>query len=251
MKGLEDAKQPYMAESVIGDSLYTIELATPVFKNKKQARDYWNTVEPIPQKAGLIKESEYVTTGAGHLNVDTKSHLHTWKLFRDFNARPYIAWAFNDLADDQYAVNYFTRHERDFWGKLDPTDMDVVPMLDCTENDRIPSKIIIGTAKFCGMHIRGCNNWVEFRPFSAARDWKEQEAHLDFIQAYMQWVYDRPILEKMPFLSKEAMQAAFTADSAAAAFKQLIADLGLKWERYAEYEEVLRYRFTMDKRYLC
>lgn len=242
-----------IAARIRTDPGYTIELPTPIFKNKKAARRFWDIVEPLAQEEGLIKESELIVTGAGHLNVNAKDAMHTWKLLRDFAARPYIAWAFNDLADDEYAVNYFTKHCDDFAKEvLDKQNIDVVPMLDCTPRSKVPRKIHYGTAKYCALHIRGeYNHWLEFRPFSAARTWAEQEAHLDFIQAYMQWVDKNPIIEKMPFMSKKGMQEAFTADTAAAAFKQLIADLGLKWKRYAEYEDVLRHRFTMGLQYLC
>jgi hypothetical protein len=230
-----------MDVTMLFDSIYTdpgcVEAPTIPLLSWKEARFTWHTAQAVAKRAGLVSWEEHQETGMGHIHAGIKM-AEAKAIQLDLVHRPYLTWIFATPNGSNSCGN-FTRGRILLVKKGDyglNSDKDAIsswrggdPWRDYPED---------------GPRHESHHPHLEFRAFDSAADWRMQEEHLAFIQAYYAHCIDnpRPWPKKTPFVGnyyaeKEWQRYRLNKTLCISEFKQLIDTLGLPWDRYSWYIE--------------
>lgn len=233
---------------------FAIEVPSPVFENWGEVKKWYDRVAGMMIDIGCIPHHPKVTSGGGHIHVSKLSPELIRNIFRDMQNRPYLAWIFNEADDDNSAAT-FTEELNDLSKELradaarvtfDPSrfgDISDEGQLALTFFSGIkPSLKWFPSDKNSMLAYRSDFKTLEFRLFEAPSNWEEQQAHIAFVQAYIQWV-DAAYKDKPPVVTmfQTKTEAALTQPQCEAEFRALLTTLGLP---FAPFERMVKENLT-------
>jgi hypothetical protein len=200
---------------------------------------------------------DHSTGGGGHIHIDC-SEWEQIKVGREIASRPYLSWVFLHPSDDingQSIAHWMSAH----WGetsnaRLLPFWMEPNLTSEQWKNRGDRHFRTYGT---CREYAHSCKSSVvnmtglrglEFRAFTGAYDLHEQLLHMAFVQRYTDYCLAKET-EDVPWENRtearKFLESWRNYDKCETAFFDLILELGLDPNAYAEYPEVwMKPRFT-------
>lgn len=249
----------------IGTDDHCIEAPTPIAKNWRELEAFYIRANELAKEFDLVPLLNNVSSGGGHVHVGVEDNLWQLAIARDMCNRPYISWAFLDPVDNitarwqgtfllECGVSLTSRtikaaKEGKLIRKKDRYYGYYVyenPALWLAPIDKIPVNNLKDLRLGTEVAVRKNCGHLEFRCFAAANNWQEQEEHVAFVLAYVNWIkkeLDAKRIAEVQVLKKRDLKA-FTYKRCVQEFKELIEKIGLPWERYEHYTtEYLAARF--------
>jgi len=249
-----------------------IEVPTRVCKNWGDFKKHFDGINNTALEIGLVPVAEGYMGGGGHIHIGidrSEQVLLRSAMARDWATRPYLNWFFNDV-DDVYNANHMgidakaayrapnkARVSRNSWGSTHHfwTIAQKRKMLFYGELKKTVEDYQDELEEAQAMLPRGGLNFtnaetVEYRVFDMPADWKGQVLHMNFAQAYAQWIEERIKNNDAFIVVPEKTTTKYHAEkgrrATSNAINKMLKDMGLDPQPYQElYEERLIQRFKV------
>ena len=218
-----------------------IEVPTCILNSWGHAKQEIDKALAAAKERKLIAKNKGISTGGGgHVHVSGMKTLVKIAIQRDMQNRPYVPWFFADpdtttqcnSADVDGHINCWYMALNGSWDKV----------------AKNPNKFCYQVNKFIHTYLHGGYKTVEFRFFDCFSSWEQYEESLAFAQAYCKWIEKKVGQgKKFPVKIKnrrDVLEKYNDYDKCLKEFKELIADIGLPWNRYKKYVANLNERFT-------
>lgn len=209
----------------IGTDPHCVEIPSAPLKSWKLLKRFYDQVNALCAAENYTSNGNAIGTGS-HIHVEHKSNRRLQlKVIRDQYYRPYIAWAFSHPDDTMNAEPLAYEDYPHFYNEE--------PSWFCSSTMRL-SDIPYGQ-----VNIK--DETLEFRVFDMTDNWEEQEEHMAYVQAYMNWIKSKEYHEPKPF-----KDTSISLEDAIEGFKKHIKELGLPWSRYFKYTGYIEARFALN-----
>jgi hypothetical protein len=212
-----------------------LEISMPVLKSMEDVKTWYTVLHSVATEHNYRPHHKKHCSGGGHIHFDTKDTNETLKMYRDFCNRPYLNWFFNDDSDyfngcNPWYVGYTTIHQKErFWFReIDKNTVEGRVLLgNNAPINWLPRNKCYGM-KYCG------DTHLEARFFRAPEDWPEQQAHIEFMQAWLWWVRQQRTI-KTRELKFENRLKEFSFNTCIREFRKMVAMLELDWRNYERF----------------
>lgn len=241
---------------------FAVEAPSPVFEDWGTLKKWYDQTSDMLIEAGCTPHHPKVTSGGGHIHVSKLSPSLMRNIFRDMQNRPYLPWIFNEADDDNSADSFtsqLAKVPKELREHAAKATFDPSLFGDVNHNGRLammffgnlkPNVNWFPDSKGGMLAYRGEFKTLEFRLFEAPSNWEEQEAHIRFVQQYIQWV-DATYSSKAPVVTMFDPKAekALKKEDCEREFRALLDVLGLPHGPYERMiAENLTQRFTRGTR---
>jgi hypothetical protein len=232
-----------------------VEVSSEPLKTWGEAKKFYDTVTDAFSRFGLKSHVEDTISGGGHIHVGGMSTKDMVNTMRDIQNRPYLNWIFND-PDDQTTHSY-AKDLQDIdskmkklapevnmemlraFGRLESTGKSA--LLFYGKNEGVsPEWLPNDKRRMVRLKHHGYNDddvkeyTFEFRFLQTPLDWKEQQAHLEFVLRYINWVKETyKDKDAVVTVDTTAKVKAFTEERSVLEFRALLKELKLPEEPYA------------------
>lgn len=178
-----------------------VEVTSKPMYNWGKVKTFYDQVSAAMRLTGLVPHVPEFISGGGHIHVGDVDADLVANMFRDIQNRPWLNWVFND-PDDQNTHSY----AMDLEGvksslKRAAAICNVDPGLFSDEltSEGEAALLFYGDTKYVSptwfpddksrmVRYHSTYETFEFRFFQAPDNWKEQEAQIRFVEAYMAWM---------------------------------------------------------------
>lgn len=214
-----------------------LEVALPVLNSMEEVKEWYTVLGKIAATHKYYPQNGKDCSGGGHIHFDTQSPEETLKMFRDFCNRPYLNWFFNDDSDYYNGCNpWYVGHagickgDNCYWFRKIDWQHKRTPRVLTNKSEFFSDlpKLKCYGMKFCGAQH------LEARFFRAPEDWPEQQAHIEFMQAWLGWVRRQESIVGRRLSFKRRLKE-FSFNTCIKEFRGMIAMLDLDWRNYERF----------------
>lgn len=230
-----------------------VEIPSPIHSTLEEAKAYYDRMMPTIRRMGLTarlivpgKDTDtYYGTGGGHVHVELPKDTALRKrvmynLIVMVANRPWLGWVFNEFGDDfnakalwsRKAIRDFMKGEAVAQHNLSWCSLDGDPMVNALRN------LCHHYTAINFRHQEEDAMTVEFRFFDAPRSWQQTKEHVEFALALVRSAKesaDRNDSRFKAVKTKQEFDRLKKPEVVETDFRELIAELGLRWTNYSKY----------------
>jgi hypothetical protein len=232
-----------------------VEINSPIFKKWKHVEIFYNKIEELAKKYDLTTHRENTGGGGGHIHAGIpeklkdnpkKLSLFLVNIYRDIANRPYLNSLFNEYCDDHSACHPSKRaHLKPI---LDPsmTTRSIESRLSRVQRninnyhsgwDFSSNRII--NSLWCRngyINVQREFDTIEFRIFDMPKSLKQLKKNIQFLDAYLRYIYNITMQGKLIKTKATGKQGWFK-------YRQKFKDIGHTKREFKEFLSKLNLQY--------